>query len=80
MLLWGRVHSASYCPFSLRSRLSVQLISYLPAGGDGFGVGRVGHVHEADLVVLLILHAAGDRLVAVLEPMAADELRVAQRA
>jgi hypothetical protein len=50
------------------------------AGGlDGFGVGGVGHVHEAVLVVLAVERAAGGRFVAVREPVAANDVRMAER-
>src|SRR5690606_8955464 len=50
------------------------------AGGRGeLGVGRVGDIDEADLVAFAV-PAAGERLVAELEPVRADDVGVDQRA
>src|SRR5437867_841651 len=57
-------------------RPSVDLL----CGGDHLRVRRIGDGEEADVVVLAVPHAAGERLVHVLEPVAADEGGVVEHA
>lgn len=62
---------------SLFLPLAVHFGGDFAARFEHFAVGGVGDVNEADLVVFFVEGAAGERFVHELEPVGADELRVA---
>src|SRR5664279_5769438 len=49
-----------------------QSLEGFPGGGDDLGVGPVGNIHEADVIVFAI-HASGNGLVDACEPARAEE-------
>ena len=56
----------------------VEVVADFAGGLDGLGVGGVGHVHEAVLVILAVERTTGGRFVTVGESVAADDVRMAE--
>src|SRR5690349_13596888 len=56
----------------------IQAIADASAGLDSLAIRGVGQINKGNLIILLVVNAPSGRFILVLEPMAANELRMKQ--